>query len=613
MIKLKIVLIIFLLALVHVISADPNNITISYPIWDSQNDPVTSDFIVGVMVTDITASSVQAKISGGVWTSLGQITNQMYEGKLNISSCTDGMNTITARYQASGSQSYYYVLVPMQVKIIKPLPPVPTYGSVTFTVRNTNNAPIQGVLVRPSENVTDASGIVSVGHQNLNTPITFSFTKNDYNSSIQYITFTNSVLLRQSVTMGKVGGDLRDFIVSGYDGLGLERSSVVTIKDTVSGERIDGANVIIYNGLNVQNGPFISTNGRALVSISGTDAGYYMIEVSKSGYNTWDDDFRVWAVVVPPTPIPTPTPVVTPNPVIIPNERYYADADMKLTAEEYRAWMGVQENKTREANTKASQIIPNTPITNSSDSGISLISIFVYLVFLIILSYSSYIGYNRYWKNRNKPVDIDDTTDDKDVISSLEQPNTCMTTVRITCPKCNTWFVDMPSDLPKTIMNQTLESHIQLAHEKVYTTPKLNPEIDKRVILPPINSAGMMGILGGSDALMPVNQLREESLVDKISRDLTPNVIVRKPKQEEPEVEEDEEDEVPVKKKKFKQIVEEIEEDEEEEVIRPKKKKFKKQIEEDEEDEEDEEEEEEEIVKVKSKKKKFKTKFKKTR
>ena len=345
-----------------------NNITIISPI----DETITaSEFMINVLVLNDTTDSVQAHISGYPWVNLVYDGSNEWAGLINVSAIPNGQYSIQAMYRIPGELPYESPKIPITIN--KPAV-IPQYGSITITVLDTNSRPVQGVTVTPGNNITDGNGVVFVGHQPLTTNINFTLTKSGYNTTYLDVNFIDSNTITRTVTMGKVGGDKREFTVSGYETMMVGRGNFIIVHDSVTGEKVDGASIILYDGANVKSLPGETVNGRLFVSIPAESiSGDYLIEVTKSGYNDWSDTFTAWAApaTLKPTTTPAPTPTPSPTPVPTVSKTFRADVCEKMkvcesiTDDEYRERLVVLESWNRNQTLSNASIYVQQPKTET--------------------------------------------------------------------------------------------------------------------------------------------------------------------------------------------------------------------------------------------------------
>lgn len=465
-IVIGIVLIILSIFLAESVKGDSENITITSP---RRYEDLSSNFTISLRITDENATSAQAKlISISGFIPLSQDGPTLWNSNiLNPESYPEGTYTLTAYYQSPEGEFWVADALRPTVNIHHP-PQVIQYGEILIKVIDSRNNNLQDVVVQPSYNKTDSSGNVKVGRLPLNQAVNFNLSRPGYNSTEFNQIFNNNITLQQTIMMSRRGGDLRDMTLTGYKFLEVGRTTIVTVKDTDTGDRIDDVELLIYDGANIKTGPFYTQNGRALISI-GPDAipGNYMIEASKKGYVVWSDDFIIYAPkTTTPKPTQTTVPPLIPITAPTPQERYYADANMKLTAEEYKAWLANKEAQTREANLNnqtPAQIQPPPPKGD-----------FPWLYLLsasIVLGYAGLKGYQKLKpKKEEQQAHVDDDcekTDDKiEDLVGFEQ---------IICSKCP-WSFKVPSDTSKSTKEQILNDHIKYVHEESIPNKKKSEE-----------------------------------------------------------------------------------------------------------------------------------------
>jgi hypothetical protein len=432
----------------NIASATSDNISILTPQDNQFADPQTSDFVVTAHITDQDITQAVAKIATFPTQYLTKIQGSAYDWRttMAISSIPDGTYSLVVGYfNSSGNIAGTQTI---SITTQKPAPPV-QYGAIQFTIKDTNNNPAQGVTVSPGGNITDSNGNVFVGGQPLNKNISFTFTKNSYNTTLFYYTFTNNLTVSQPITIGKVGGDMKDLIVSGYEDMTAGRGTFIKATDS-AGVKVDDAEVAIYDSNNVKSIPGVTVNGRIFVSIAAdSGAGQYLIEVTKPGYNDYTDTFQIWAAPKPsftPTPTATPTPTPTPEG---PQRTWRPDMGASLTDDEYntmQAWKtSISATPTPAKNTTSSQ--DNTAI---------------YVLFGGVFAYGVY-------KNKTKIIK---TIKRSDKINIETNPTTATrpaaekSTDVVDCPHCE-W--EIPGDgLDEKSKDFIKKQHLKNEHQHEY-------------------------------------------------------------------------------------------------------------------------------------------------
>ncbi|MDD3840104.1 MAG: hypothetical protein PHP06_05965 [Clostridia bacterium] len=240
--------------------------------------------------------------------------------------------------------------------------PVSPTGTATFTILDYNNNPVGDVTVQPTGNKSDSAGVLIVRDQPIS-KITYSFSKPGWNTTTSAITFTENALQQvQTITLRKDGDSLKTFELSGFNELVEQGTlSYIKVKDAQTKEYISGARVTLFDGSQIKSIPGDTISGR--ISVGYNEIGDFDLVVEKNGYR----EYRETVTVIESrrvTPLPTLMPTPAPTPVPTPEKKYYPDANMVLTQDEYRAWQSVQEEKTRRENldrTNATRIITATP------------------------------------------------------------------------------------------------------------------------------------------------------------------------------------------------------------------------------------------------------------
>jgi hypothetical protein len=341
-----------ILLLASSVVADSNNITIIEP--SNDNPTISSNFDVIVSINDTLTKSAQVRFIGYPWIPLEQLTTTSWGANINISNYPDGPGELSAKYLRIGEVTWYYVPTTTTIIIKNPVPVLVT-GSLQATVTDSLGNPLQDVLVFPTGNKTNTNGIVLLGNQPLNTEINFTFSKNGYINSYIVRTFTNTNIIYQTLTLNDISGNIRKFKVSGYNDY-ADVGSMFNLKvlDATTGETISGADVKIYDQNEIVMSIPGTTNAKGRVTASFTQAGSFWIGIEKSGFADWEsDEILIIAPRTTPTtiPTPTPTPAATPIPTPTPDpSKFRADANMKLTDDEYRVWMQNEEKRQADLN-----------------------------------------------------------------------------------------------------------------------------------------------------------------------------------------------------------------------------------------------------------------------
>jgi len=447
----------------HIISIDASaagEINITNP--TNYADPITTSLIkVDVNVNGSTYNDVvKVKIIESV---IIKSLSPIYPGLwttnfFDFSTLPNGNYMLQAIYIKDGTATPVLSL-PINIILNRPI----QYGSVSITVKDSNNNPLNDVLVIPSNNRTNSDGVVNIGRIMLPSVTNFTLTKYGYNTTYSGgISFTDNVVISKSIIMSKLGGDLRDLNVIGYKNMIAERGAFILVTDKISGEKINGARVAIYNGASVESLPGETVNGRIFMSIIDAKSGSKMIDVSKSGYNDFTDTFDVWAAPVTPTPIPT-TPVPTPVPTIDKKWRAEVGDGVFLTNDEYLQWIEVQESRKRNETLSQQNL---TAIPSSKESTFPWVFLLMSLMFVGVVIYrfkdkispikSIKSVHSRLIKNREdsfRLMDDDVITD----FSSITPTNT------IECDLCD-WGMKVSSDVEQTIINTILDTHKKEKH-----------------------------------------------------------------------------------------------------------------------------------------------------
>ena len=422
----------------------------------------TQTFDVKVKVNDtyMTGDVVKVKVitPGYLWVSLDFIYNGEWRGVMDVSTLVNKDYLLQAVYIRGGVS---VVSEPITITLNRPT----QYSSISITVKDFNNNPISNVYVSPSpsNNHTNSDGVVFVGQQTLGSNTNFTLSKSGYNTTYTgVISFTNTQINPIIIIMNKVGGNLGEMSVGGYDMMMVGRGSFILVNDKFTGARIDGATVAIYDGNNVKSLPGQTVNGRVFMSIqSSQPSGIYLLEVSKAGYNDFTDSFSVWAAPVTPTPIPTTTPVPTPD------RKWRAEVGdgQWLTNEEYLQWMEVQESRKRNetlAQQNATTIIQ--PVKESAFPWIFLITCIVG-VGIVGYRFRDKLVHNGITNRLNsglagrKKEEYFNFADD-DTITNFDSIAPINT---IKCNLCD-WVMKVNSDTEQTIVNSILDTHKREKH-----------------------------------------------------------------------------------------------------------------------------------------------------
>ncbi len=426
------------LVLLGTASATSESITIIDPAND--NPIINSDFDVRVYVNDTNVKSVQARITGFTWINLVQDTSTDWSAKFKIADYPDGAAILTAKYQRLGESIWYYVPATTSITIQKPQSVV-QYGRAQFTFKDVNNNPIQGITVQPTGNVSGSDGIVLIDGQPLNTQINFTFTKTEYISSYTLLTFNTNATVLQSITLIKVKPDLKKLRVSGYSTI-IESGTMfyLKVKDDATGELINGAQVLTFKDNKVQSIPGNVTNGR--ITVSFIDPGYYELIMEKPAYEDWSETITVIAPKATPTPSPTPTQTPAPDP-----NKYRADANMKLTDDEYREWM-VKQEEIKRNQTAANQPTTIQPPKQESEFPWTLLGFVVFAIGIVVYKYSA----------SKTTHHIEDAPDVLEHITP-----TIPSGIKIKCDLCE-WTTIVDEDMDETIQASLLDSHKKKRH-----------------------------------------------------------------------------------------------------------------------------------------------------
>lgn len=448
-------------------SSLPENITITDPTNDPNNDPITSNFQITVHITDPDARTVQAKVVGQTFQSLSQVNTHDWQGTIDISNIPNGNYQLTARYYNS-TNAYFYVIQTTPITIQKPAPtatptpsPTPTqYGSLLLTITDSNNQPLQDVVSNISGNKSNSKGELFIGNQPINQNINYSLSKSGYNTTYYQTSFSNNQTIQASITMHRTAGDISRFDVSGYDGMLVGRGNYITVKDYYTKEKIEGAQIVVYEGQNVKSIPGTTVNGRLFVSIpEDSKGGQYLLEVTKKGYEDWNEDFTIFAITKTPAPTPSPT---APTPAPTPAEKYRADADMKLTDDEYREWLGKQEEERRKVNESLSNTTIITP-TEESSFPWTLLGLSIFALVGITYKFKPH-WFRKPHKNQSlEPLSTTAATTEE-MEQAINEPNP--DTITIKCQRCDTFKAVLPSSTPIDIQEQILNEHMLNTHEE---------------------------------------------------------------------------------------------------------------------------------------------------
>jgi len=354
----KIIIITFCISVIAVllsfplVKGDSSNISIIEPANDES--VFSSNFNVNVFINDTNIKSAQVRLVGYSWIALEQITATVWGTTMNISAYPDGPGELSAKYLRIGEITPYYVPTTTKISIKNPTHIIIT-GSIQVTVKDFRGNPVQDVLVNPTGNKTDSNGIVTIGNQPLNTEINFTFSKPDYNTSNLVRIFTNSNLLYHTLTLNTLSGNVRRLKVSGYN-IFADVDSMFNLKvtDEATGETVSDADVKIYDQNEIVMSIPGTTSAKGRITASFTTPGSFWIGIEKIGFADWEsDEILIFAPRTTPTPspIPSPTPSPTPVPTPIPDpSKYRADANMKLTDDEYRLWAENDEKRKADQN-----------------------------------------------------------------------------------------------------------------------------------------------------------------------------------------------------------------------------------------------------------------------
>ena len=387
-----------------------------------------------------------------------------WRGVVDVSSLSNGEYYLQAQYFKTN------VLVSLSPLITIILNKPTLYGSISITVKDFNNNPISNVYVSPGNNYTNSDGVVVVGQRTLPSVVNFTLGKSGYNTTYTGdISFTDTQIISRTIIMNKVGGNLGEMLVTGYDMMMTGRGAFILVNDKFTGERINGAVVVLYDGNNVKSLPGQTVNGRVFMSVqSDQPSGIYLLEVSKSGYNDFTDSFSVWDAPVTPTPVPT-TPLPTPVPT--PDRKWRADVSNGewLTNEEYLQWIEVQESRKR--NETLAQQNATSTIQPSNESTFPWIFLLTCLagVGIVGYRYRDKLVHNGFTNRLNgrltgrKKEEYFNFVDD-DTITNFDSIAPINT---IKCNLCD-WTMKANSDLEQSIISSILDTHKREKHPSEY-------------------------------------------------------------------------------------------------------------------------------------------------
>lgn len=430
-------------------------ITIIEPADDSP--VISSDFEVVAYINDTNVKYAQVRIVDYPWISMEQSTQTDWSIKLKIADYSEGEHTLTAKYLKSGEVVWNYVTQTIKITIQKP---AIQKGFVEFTIKDKNNNPVSDVILNPSGNKSDTNGIVKAGDQPLNTAINFSLSKEGYITAYQLLTFTNNTLIQKSITLKKVGEDKRQFRVSGYNSM-IEAPGMfyIKVKDDETGEAVDGADVMLYQGNIVKAIAGETVNGGRL-TVSFNNAGYYEMVISKEGYEEWSDDITVISLKPEETPTPKPTPAPAPTPVPTISKKIRADVCEKLnsceplTDDEYRELLVVLEKK--KVNETQTITAPTPPQNKESFPWAYLLGT-VFVIGVVGFKYKNKILPSN--QNKNK---LPDSEEVMDTIPSL--PTYGYETKIIKCDECD-WKEKVDKDLSDEVAEERIKIHKEKWHK----------------------------------------------------------------------------------------------------------------------------------------------------
>lgn len=435
------------------VTALPSGVIINIPTKGSTlSTPSVYIELEGDTLVDKNTTAVEIRINGVYgrtgWELL-EYDGSTWNNYVDISTIPSGTYDLQIRYKIFGNVQ---PVITSTNHII-----VNRVGTITFTVRDSKNNAIQGVVVNPSGNITDASGIVLVSQQPLNVDINFTFAKSGYNSTYIHQTFSTVQPITKTIIMTKIGGDLGTLEVEGYDMLMTGRGTFVTVIDKDTREKINDANIAIYDSNNVLSLPGSTSNGRLFVSIQPTQkSGSYVIEVTKSGYNDYSDTFRVWEN--PSTPVPTPSPTPTPIPTI--DRSWRPDVEQFLSNDEYLKTIAVRESKKQ----NESLVIQNNTIMVPPQPKTT--SVFPWMLGLLLIGLVSVVGYNKrqYIANlvTNKAHIERPINDVRPDIFEVEDERE----VKLRCDLCDWYMYIDPEKVNKSMQGLILEGHKKDIHKK---------------------------------------------------------------------------------------------------------------------------------------------------
>lgn len=427
-------------------------------ITDPQPGNRLTDFDIIVSINNsLNVSDTQAMIAGFDWMPMTQLTQNgkvsEWTTRAKISDYPAGTATITARYREQG-KAWIFVTKTRTININK-TDPATIKASVTFTVLDYFNNPIADVMVQPTGNKTDTTGIVTVAGLSLS-QTSFTFTKNGYNTTTINMTLTGSQ--SQTVILRKDGDTLKTFSVSGLSTVVTKDTvSYIKVKDATTKEYVSGATVTMFIGSQVKSMPGETTGGR--VTVGYNEPGDFDLLIEKDGYKDYSETIKVIAPTVTPTPVPPV--ILPPPPPPIPEKRFRADVGANITDDEYRIWLTVQEQKAAQqnANNTSNQSSTSPPISSPPSSSPPYTT-YALLGIVGLVSVTTYISKKK--KNGQQPQDdasIDST--DYRLTGTGEGAPKPPETITLTCTQCP-WTKEVPKEFESSIES------VQANHAKLH-------------------------------------------------------------------------------------------------------------------------------------------------
>lgn len=439
-------LVLVIMALAASIIADPAKAEIQ--ITDPPTGDRQTDFDLTVLINNsLPVSDAQAMLAGFEWIPLTQLTQNgntsEWSARVKISNYPAGSATITARYRTQGAP-WEFVTQTRTINIIK-IDPATITGSVTFTVVDYFNNPITGVMVQPTGNKTDATGIVTAAGLPLGQTL-FTFTKPGYNTSTLTMTLTGSQ--SQTMTLRKDGDTLKSFLILGVSEYATQNTVFyVRVKDSITQEYVSGATVTLMYGDQIKSMPGDTIAGRITVGFN--EVGSFDLVIEKTGYNDYVETITVFAPKTTPTPAPTPTPTPPPAPQ---KRACQAAGGIQLTDDECRAVIISLERAQAQANLNASNL-STAPEVSTPPPETTPYTTYALLGIVGLMAGISYVLKK---KQKEQPPN-DQPSIDPRVTEAIPPADT----ITLTCPdnQCP-WTQEVPANMGAEIKEMITKAHM---------------------------------------------------------------------------------------------------------------------------------------------------------